>query len=148
MARITYQAKAMTRRMRSKSPPNCTCCDGFDKGVCEGIREEEGGHDKAHADKYEQGATDTPPASSDHRAHPLEETEREKDEQETHDDEISDLYPAARPKEQVADRLPYGRITRPECAINCENQAIEDRSNDSRPDAEAQGETPCSSWSC
>jgi len=34
IARIIYQAKATTRRMRSKSPPDCTACDGFEKGVC------------------------------------------------------------------------------------------------------------------
>src|SRR2546429_8198797 len=99
-----------------------------DVWVRKGIRQEQSGHDKAHAGEYEQGGTDTPPASSVHLMHPLEETEREKDEQETHDDKISDLYPAARPEKQVADRLPYGRITRPECAINREHQAIEDRS--------------------
>src|SRR5947209_13337154 len=59
-----------------------------DVRVCIRIRQEHCGHDKARAHEYEQGSTGTPPASSDHRTHPLEETEREKDEQETHKDFI------------------------------------------------------------
>lgn len=109
----------------------------------EGIREKQGGHDKSQARDYEQGGTSTPKDRLDPRP-PLEETDRENDEQETKNDEIRDLYPAARIEEKVTDRLSYGRIPRPECAIKRENQDSEDGANDACPDAEAPDQTPCS----
>lgn len=113
-------------------------------GCCRRIRDKQASYDIAHPGKYEQGGTDTKPSGSEHRAHSLEEPHREQEEQEGQDDEIGDLNPAVRSQIQIADRITDGRVPWRECTVNREHEGKEDRSNDPRPQTQAQGRTLCS----